>query len=80
MRKVRGNQISIIFQDPMTNLNPVFAIGNQLLMEAILLHTPRNREQAEARAIGMLQLVGINEPEKRIHQYAWAPAAACVNA
>ena len=70
MRKVRGNKISIIFQDPMTSLNPVFTIGNQL-MEAIILHTNRTREQAEARAVEMLHLVGINEPEKRIHQYAY---------
>ncbi len=69
MRAVRGNRISIIFQDPMTSLNPVFTIGNQL-MEAILLHTDRNREQAKQRAVEMLGLVGINEPEKRIHQYA----------
>ena len=68
MQKIRGNQISIIFQDPMTSLNPVFTIGNQL-MEAILLHTNRNKEEAKARAIEMLKLVGINEPEKRIGQY-----------
>ena len=70
MRKVRGNKISIIFQDPMTSLNPVFTIGNQL-MEAIILHTKRTRKQARERAIEMLRLVGINEPEKRIHQYAY---------
>ena len=68
MGKIRGNKISIIFQDPMTSLNPVFTIGNQL-MEAILLHTDRNREQARERAIEMLRLVGVNEPEKRIKQY-----------
>lgn len=68
MQKIRGNQISIIFQDPMTSLNPVFTIGNQL-MEAILLHTNRNKEQAKERAIEMLKLVGVNEPEKRINQY-----------
>ena len=68
MQKIRGNQISIIFQDPMTSLNPVFTIGNQL-MEAILLHTKRNKEQAKERAIEMLKLVGVNEPEKRINQY-----------
>jgi len=68
MRKIRGNKISIIFQDPMTSLNPVYTIGNQL-REAILLHTDRNKEQAQARAIEMLQLVGINEPEKRLNQY-----------
>ena len=68
MRKIRGNKISIIFQDPMTSLNPVYTIGNQL-REAILLHTNRNKEQAQARAVEMLQLVGINEPEKRLKQY-----------
>ncbi len=68
MTKIRGNKISIIFQDPMTSLNPVFTIGNQL-MEAIMLHTDRDRKQAEERAIEMLRLVGVNEPEKRIKQY-----------
>ncbi len=68
MGKIRGNKISIIFQDPMTSLNPVFTIGNQL-MEAIMLHTDRNKEQAKERAIEMLRLVGVNEPEKRIKQY-----------
>ncbi len=70
MRKIRGNKISIIFQDPMTSLNPTFTIGHQL-EEAILLHTNRNREQARERAIEMLRLVGISEPEKRIDQYAF---------
>jgi oligopeptide transport system ATP-binding protein len=70
MRQVRGNRISIIFQDPMTSLNPVFTIGNQLI-EAITLHTDRNHKEAHERAIEMLRLVGINEPEKRIHQYAF---------
>jgi len=70
MRTIRGNKISIIFQDPMTSLNPVYTIGNQL-REAILLHTDRNKEQAQARAIEMLQLVGINEPEKRLKQYPY---------
>ena len=68
MGKIRGNKISIIFQDPMTSLNPVFTIGNQL-MEAIMLHTDRNKEQAKERAVEMLRLVGVNEPEKRIKQY-----------
>ena len=70
MRKIRGNKISIIFQDPMTSLNPTFTIGNQLC-EAIEMHTDRNRKQAKARAIEMLNLVGISEPEKRIRQYAY---------
>ena len=68
MAKIRGNKISIIFQDPMTSLNPVFTIGDQL-MEAIMLHTDRNRKEAKARAIEMLTLVGVNEPGKRIKQY-----------
>ena len=68
MKTIRGNKISIIFQDPMTSLNPTYTIGKQL-MEAIMLHTPRNRQQARERAIEMLQLVNINEPEKRMKQY-----------
>jgi oligopeptide transport system ATP-binding protein len=68
MKGFRGKCCSIIFQDPMTSLNPVFTIGNQL-MEAILLHTDKDKKQAKARAIEMLELVGVNEPEKRIKQY-----------
>jgi oligopeptide transport system ATP-binding protein len=68
MKTVRGNKISIIFQDPMTSLNPTYTIGKQL-MEAIMLHTNRNKKQAKERAIEMLRLVNINEPEKRINQY-----------
>lgn len=68
MRSIRGNKISIIFQDPMTSLTPVYTIGNQLV-EAIMLHTKRNHEQAVERAIEMLSLVGISEPERRIKQY-----------
>ena len=70
MRKIRGNKISIIFQDPMTSLNPVYTVGNQL-MEAIRIHTGHSREQAKARAKEMLTLVGINEPEKRLKQYPY---------
>lgn len=68
MNSVRGNKISIIFQDPMTSLNPVFTVGNQLV-EAIMLHTDRTKEEAMERAIEMLSLVGVNEPEKRVKQY-----------
>lgn len=68
LRSVRGNRISIIFQDPMTSLNPTYTIGRQL-MEAILLHTDRNRRQARERAVEMLKLVNVNEPEKRMKQY-----------
>ena len=68
MREFRGKCCSIIFQDPMTSLNPVFTIGYQL-KEAIELHTSRKGKEAEDRAIEMLTLVGVNEPEKRIKQY-----------
>ena len=68
MKSIRGNKISIIFQDPMTSLNPTYTIGHQL-MEAIMLHTPRNKQQARERAIEMLRLVNVNEPEKRMNQY-----------
>ncbi|MBB2183379.1 ABC transporter ATP-binding protein [Lachnospiraceae bacterium MD1] len=68
IRKIRGNEISIIFQDPMTSLNPVFTIGNQI-MEVILLHKNIDKKQARKRAIELLTLVGINEPEKRLKQY-----------
>jgi oligopeptide transport system ATP-binding protein len=68
MRKMRGNEVSIIFQDPMTSLNPVYTIGNQI-EEAILLHTDKNKAEARARAKELLELVGINEPDKRLKQY-----------
>ena len=68
MKTVRGNKISIIFQDPMTSLNPTYTIGHQLI-EAITLHTDRNKKQAWDRAVEMLKLVNVNEPEKRMKQY-----------
>ncbi len=68
MAEFRGKCCSIIFQDPMTSLNPVFTVGYQL-EEAVLLHTNRTKKEAKARAIEMLTLVGVNEPEKRIKQY-----------
>ena len=70
MRSVRGNRVSIIFQDPMTSLNPTYTVGHQL-MEAILLHTKRNRREAKERALEMLRLVNVNEPEKRLRQYPY---------
>ena len=70
MKTVRGNKISIIFQDPMTSLNPTYTIGHQL-MEAIMLHTNRDKKQARERAIEMLKLVNVNEPEKRMNQYPY---------
>ena len=68
MRDVRGNKISIIFQDPMTSLNPTYTIGHQII-EAIMLHTNRNKQQAYDRAVEMLRLVNINEPDRRMKQY-----------
>ena len=68
MRSIRGNKISIIFQDPMTSLNPTYTIGKQL-MEAIVLHTGRDKNHSYDRAVEMLKLVNVNEPEKRMKQY-----------
>ena len=68
MKTVRGNKISIIFQDPMTSLNPTYTVGHQLV-EAITLHTNRNKKEAWDRAVEMLRLVNVNEPEKRMKQY-----------
>lgn len=68
MQKFRGSKCSIIFQDPMTSLNPVFTVGYQL-EEAIMLHTNKSRAEAKERAIELLSLVGVNDPEKRIKQY-----------
>lgn len=68
MRKIRGNEVSIIFQDPMTSLNPVYTIGNQIT-EVIRLHTGKSKKEAYDRAKELLEFVGINEPTKRLKQY-----------
>lgn len=68
MRKIRGNKISLISQDPMTSLNPVLTIGEQI-MEAIILHQGLNKKDAKQKAIEMLKLVGIPSPEERVDQY-----------
>lgn len=68
MRKIRGNEISMIFQEPMTSLNPVFTIGDQI-MEAIILHQKLSKKAARERAIEMLRLVGIPSPEQRVDEY-----------
>ena len=68
MRKLLGSSIGMIFQDPLTSLNPLYTIGNQL-MEPLRQHQRMTRAAARARALEMLRLVGINEPEKRLKQY-----------
>ena len=68
MRAVRGNDISMIFQEPMTSLNPVFTIGNQI-DEAILLHQNVSKHEAKNRTIEMLKLVNIPAPEQRYREY-----------
>ena len=68
LRKIRGNKISMIFQEPMTSLNPVFTIGSQLI-EAIRLHKPMSRKQALERGVEMLNKVGIPEARRRMHDY-----------
>ncbi|MBQ5376793.1 MAG: ABC transporter ATP-binding protein [Lachnospiraceae bacterium] len=71
MRDFRGDKCSIIFQDPMTSLNPTFTIGSQL-NEAIMLHTDRKTKKAATeRSIELLTMVGVNEPEKRVNQYPY---------
>lgn len=70
MQDFRGKCCSIIFQDPMTSLNPVFTIGSQIA-EAVLLHTKSSKREAMEKALEMLKLVGINEPEKRLRQYPY---------
>lgn len=68
MRSVRGNDVSMIFQEPMTSLNPVFTIGDQIC-EAILLHQKVNKKQARQQAIDLLKKVGIPSAERRVDDY-----------
>ena len=68
MRDIRGNDISMIFQEPMTSLNPVYSIGEQII-EAVQLHRDVNRKDARQIALGAMKDVGIPEPAKRIDQY-----------
>jgi oligopeptide/dipeptide ABC transporter ATP-binding protein len=68
MRRIRGNEIAMIFQEPMTSLNPVFTIGNQI-SEAIILHQKLSKRDALSKSIDMLKKVGIPVPERRVHEY-----------
>ncbi len=68
MRKIRGNEISMIFQEPMTSLNPVHTVGAQIV-EALVLHRQLTRHEATLKALDMLKLVGIPAPEQRINEY-----------
>jgi len=68
MRNIRGNKISMIFQEPMTSLNPVFTIGNQI-SEAVMVHQKISKKEALEKSIEMLKLVGIGSPEKRVYEY-----------
>ena len=68
MRQVRGNEIAMIFQEPMTSLNPVYTIGDQIA-EAYVIHQGMNKPEACQQAAEMLRLVGIPAPEKRVHEY-----------
>ena len=68
LAKLRGNEISMIFQDPMTSLDPLFTIGYQI-EESLKKHTDLNREQRHKRMVELLEMVGINQPEKRLKQY-----------
>jgi oligopeptide transport system ATP-binding protein len=68
MRFIRGAQIAMVFQDPMTSLNPVYTVGNQI-MEALMLHQGMDQKQAHDRAAELLSMVGISEPKKRLDNY-----------
>ena len=68
MRKIRGREISIVFQEPATSLNPVFTVGDQII-ETLILHQELSRREARNKAVQMLDLVGIPSPESRIYDY-----------
>ncbi len=70
IRSIRGNEIAMIFQEPMTSLNPVYTIGNQI-MESIRLHQGLSRNEARDKAVDMLGAVGISSPETRIKEYPY---------
>ena len=76
MRRVRGREIAMIFQEPMTSLNPVLTVGRQLT-EGLEIHLGQTSDQARARAIELLAMVGISDPERRLPSTRTSSAAAC---
>lgn len=78
MRDIRGNQISMIFQEPMTSLNPVYTVGQQI-SETIRIHKKLDKKAAMQQSVEMLKLVGIPSPEKRVKQYPHELSGGCVN-
>jgi len=68
MRRIRGNKISMVFQEPMTSLNPVFTVGDQI-MEAVMLHQELDKKEALKHTVEMLKKVGISDPEQRVREY-----------
>ena len=72
MRRIRGNEIAMIFQEPMTALNPVYTVGDQI-METVMLHRGIDKEAARAHAIEMLTRVGIPSPTQRVDEYPHSP-------
>lgn len=70
MRAIRGNQISMIFQEPMTSLNPVFTVGRQI-SESLMLHQGLSRREAMAQAESLLELVQISDPARRVREYPY---------
>jgi len=68
LREIRGDRIAMVFQEPMTSLNPVFTVGNQI-EEALVVHTTQGRKQRRARVLELLELVGIPEPAQRVRDY-----------
>jgi ABC-type dipeptide/oligopeptide/nickel transport system ATPase component len=78
IRSIRGNNISMIFQEPMTSLNPVYTIGRQI-SETIMLHQKLPKKDAIDKAVHMLRIVGIPMPEKRIRQYPHQLSGGCEN-
>jgi len=79
LRDLRGNRLAMIFQEPMTSLNPSFTIGDQII-EVILRHRGGSRRQARERAIALLRRVHIPSPEKRIDEYPHKLSGACASA